>query len=102
MPKKSTLDTKLDGPRLETLNREVLDLMSDGKWRTLEEIKASIGRGSEAGISARLRELNTKYGHPHEKRRRGHVYRGLWEYRIYVRMEQSELWFCGEKVGDMT
>jgi hypothetical protein len=59
--------------------------MSDGAWRTLEEIRSRVG-GSEAAISARLRDLRKdKFGgHIVESRRRGDGSRGLWEYRLVL------------------
>ena len=49
-------------------------------WWTLEELVRGIGVTSEAGVSARLRELT---GEPHfwvkaKRKRRGN----LWEYRM--------------------
>ena len=75
-----TFDALLDGPRLNTLAGAVASLLADGQWRSLGEIRAGVGRGSEAGISARLRELRGKYGYAVEKRRVGRS--GLWQYRI--------------------
>lgn len=47
---------ELDATRLITQFTRVRALMLDGKWRTLSEIHREVG-GSEAGISARLRDL---------------------------------------------
>jgi hypothetical protein len=54
--------------------------MSDGVWRTLAEIKEAVG-GSEAGISARLRDARRPAvgGFIVERRRRGAPAAGLWE-----------------------
>ena len=51
-----TFDPVIDGKRLTSQLERVRALMSDGKWRTLAEIHAVVG-GSEAGVSARLRDL---------------------------------------------
>lgn len=53
-------------PKPGTQNRAVYDLMQDGRWRTLREIVDGIGAISEAGVSARLRDLDNLYGVPHE------------------------------------
>lgn len=81
-----------DGKRLRTLFVNVRDLMT-GKlfgistarsaWWTLGEIVAHVG-GSEASVSARLRDLRKKQfgGFIVERRRRGEAKRGLFEYRV--------------------
>lgn len=76
-----TFDQSKDGPRLGRQLDAVLSLMRDGRWRSIPEILAAIGMGSEAGISARLRDLRKpKFGcHTVERRRR---VGGLWEYRL--------------------
>lgn len=75
-----TLDALLDRPRLSSMHTAIIAL--DWRvWRSLGEIRADIGRGSEAGISARLREIRAA-GYTVDKRRRGEPERGLWEYRI--------------------
>lgn len=71
----------LDGERLTSQLDAVLALMGDGQWRTLSQIKAAIGRGSEAGLSARLREIRNSRRGVVERRRRGDPKNGLWEYR---------------------
>lgn len=73
----------LDGARLTTLLARVLEALSDGSWWTLGELKERCG-GSEAGISARIREARTPQAGRHtiERRRRGVPKRGLWEYRL--------------------
>lgn len=74
-----TIDPKIDGPRLLTALERIRDGMADGKWRTLKAV-AALGFCSEAGASARLRDLRRpKWGsHAIESRR---VHGGLWEYR---------------------
>jgi hypothetical protein len=74
-----TLDPKLDRPRLDTLLGKVLWALESGQRMTLREIQAQCG-GSEAGISARIRELRNKHNYTINKRRRGVASAGLWEY----------------------
>lgn len=72
-----------DEKRLTGQLERVFTLMSDGTWRTLAEIARAVG-GSEAGVSARLRDLRKpRWGrHTVERARRGP---GLWEYRLVVK-----------------
>lgn len=83
----ATFDSKLDQARLDTQLGRVFDLMSDGHWRTLFGICERIGCGSEAGISARLRDLRKKRfgGHAVYRRHRGPAANGLYEYRLIPR-----------------
>jgi hypothetical protein len=76
----------LDKRRLSSLLDAVRELMSDGAWRTAAEIKAVIGRGSESGIGARIRDLRKdKFGaYAIERRRRGDSNLGLFEFRMRV------------------
>ncbi len=82
----ATFERGLDGDRLLTLLDDVLAVMRRGEWLTLAEIRAAVGRGSEAGISARLRDLRKQKfgGHVVERRRRATVPTtwGIWEYRL--------------------
>jgi hypothetical protein len=73
-----------DAARLTTLLEAVKALMSDGQWRTLAGIKEAIGRGSEASISARLRDFRKSAhgGLTVERRRVGDPAHGLFEYRV--------------------
>jgi hypothetical protein len=58
----------------------VKQVLSDNRWHTLSEIAQRIG-GSEAGISARIRDMRKpKFGNHTVDRR--HVKDGLWEYRL--------------------
>lgn len=83
----ATFDPALDQARLATQLQKVWWLMRDGEWRTLRDI-AKFAGGSEAAISARLRDLRKRdtpapYGsHIIERRRRGDPTRGLFEYRM--------------------
>jgi len=76
-----TYSGPLDGDRLTSQLEAVQALMQDGVWRTLAEIRTALGRGSEAGLSARLREIRGKRKTV-ERQRRGDPQHGLWEYRL--------------------
>lgn len=85
----TTFDRKNDSERLTGQLRRVYDLMYDQRWRTLSEIKAELLRqhekhDSEAGISARLRDLRkTRFGsHTINRRHKGGETKGLWEYQL--------------------
>ncbi len=75
-----TYDPDLDHDRLKTLLGRVRELMSDGTWRTLADIRQACG-GSEAGVSARLRDLRKERFGKHRVERRRKT-EGLWEYRV--------------------
>lgn len=75
-----TYEPALDAERLTGQLLRVWQLMRDGKWRTLAEIASAVD-GSEAGVSARLRDFRKpKFGALHVDRRR--VDGGLYEYRL--------------------
>ena len=80
-----TFDSKLDEIRLNGQLAKVYNWMSDGNWRSLSELKNLAG-GSEAGCSARLRDLRKpKYGsHIVNRRRRGDPRAGTFEYQLIV------------------
>jgi len=87
-----TQELLFDGPdvsekdtvRLTGQLSKVRSLMSDGQWRTLAEI-AAVAHGSEAGVSARLRDLRKpRFGNNSVERRR-RTSNGLWEYRVFLR-----------------
>jgi hypothetical protein len=80
-----TYSETLDQARLSTQLLRVYRLLSDSdKWYTLREIADAIGGGSEAGISARLRDLRKpQFGSfIVDRRRRGEPKAGCWEYRL--------------------
>ncbi len=87
---------KNDKPRLTRLHDSVLSLMLLGGYRTYAEIRAAVGRGSEGGIAARLRDFRKpkfggyvpgQGGYVVDKRRCGD---GLWEFRLRkLRPEES-------------
>ena len=78
----ATFVPERDGERLRSQLQRVRDLMIDGQWRTLAQIAAAVG-GSEAGVSARLRDLRKSRfgGYSVEKR---YISEGLFEYRLAV------------------
>lgn len=72
-----------DHERLRSLLQRVFDLMRDGGWRTLPEI-VSVAGGTEASVSARLRDLRKdKFGNYDVDRE--HVGGGLFRYRLVLR-----------------
>jgi len=80
-----TITAVHDHERLASLFARVFTLMADGRWRTFAEIKAVTG-GSEAGISARLRDCRKPRfgGYVVNSRRRGNPKEGCWEYQLVV------------------
>jgi hypothetical protein len=80
-----TYDPALDEERLTRQLGRVWELMVDGQWRTLREIAERVG-GSEAGVSARLRDLRKPGfgGYKIERRRTGPPFSGLFEYRLVL------------------
>jgi len=85
-----TYEPAYDFSRLNSQLARVFRLMADGRWRTLAEIRTLIQAGSEAGISARLRDLRKKRFGENEilSRRRGPAKRGLHEYRLILNKER--------------
>lgn len=84
----STYNPQHDSARLLTLLERVRNLMCDQKWRSLKEIVQAVG-GSEAGVSARLRQLRTEFHYTIEKRREGNPRAGLWVYRLTLPTEKN-------------
>lgn len=78
-----TYEGKLDGPRLTRLLDLVREALSDGEWWTLRQLQARCGH-SEAGISARIRELRWRSAGSHiiERKRIGDMKQGWWAYRM--------------------
>lgn len=85
-----TYEPALDETRLLGQLGQVRRLVSDGEWHTLRELAAG-ARGSEAGISARLRDLRKeKFGSfTIERRRAGAPSSGCFEYRMVLTAEKS-------------
>ena len=76
-----TFSPALDGNRLVSQLVRVKQLMSDGHWRTLRSIQEVVG-GSEAGISARLRDMRKARFGGYQVERRRVAESGLYEYRM--------------------
>lgn len=69
-----------DSKRLASQLERVRTVMSDGQWHTIPEL-ARKAIGSEAAVSARLRDLRkVRFGSCNVERRR--ITGGLFEYRI--------------------
>ena len=88
----SDLDYSLDFPRLSKQILRIFKLMSDNRWRTLNEI-ARATNDPEGSISAQLRNMRKDYygNHIIDKRRRGLPKNGLWEYRLVINFGQLKL-----------
>ncbi len=80
--KGKTYNQELDKERLSTQLTRTFEAMNNNGWMTLREITDMAG-GSEAGVSARIRDLRSAQGGGYiiEKRRREGC-NGLWEYRL--------------------
>jgi hypothetical protein len=78
----TTYEPKRDHARLTGQLELVFRRMADGQWRTRLELQALVP-GSEASLSARLRDLRKEQygGHTVERR---FCYLGVWEYRVLV------------------
>src|SRR5688500_11391558 len=77
----ASFDPVFDADRLTRQLGRVFELMGDAQWRTLDDIRTFAG-GSEAGVSARLRDLRkVKFGGYQVERRRRRT-GGTWEYRL--------------------
>ncbi len=79
----ATFSFALDGQRLTTQFQRVFAIMMDGDWHTLSDLAEASG-GSEAGVSARLRDFRKpRFGGHTVERMRGAS--GLWFYRLVAR-----------------
>lgn len=74
-----------DWYRLTTQLGRVFSLMRDGRWRSLREI-ADHAQGSEASVSARLRDLRKDKFGSHVVERKN-ITGGLYKYRLLVNTE---------------
>ena len=75
-----TYSPQQDQKRLKGQLKRVFDAMADGQWWTLETLHTQCG-GSQAGISARIRDLRKpKCGSLTVDRER--LTGGLWRYRL--------------------
>jgi hypothetical protein len=90
-----TIDHRIDSPRLSPQLVIVRDELRKG-WRTLSDLQAvvsdALGRPvSEAGVSARVRDLRkNRFGNHTVERRRVSPTSGLWEYRLAPLVGQKE------------
>ena len=85
--------TAQDTERLSSQLLRVEHLMRDGQWRSLAHIALRDG-GSEAGVSARLRDLRKpRFGGWRVERQRSQ-YQSFFEYRLLppVPTGQGALW----------
>jgi len=79
-----------DTARLDTQLKRIRVLMADHQWRTLEQIAIEV-QGSQAGVSARLRELrNPDSGGYVIDKRRVPGRNGLWEYRLEPKARDTQ------------
>src|SRR5215813_5548728 len=85
----ATYEPEHDQERLAGQLARVLNLMRDGRWRSLREIAEAV-HGSEAGVSARLRDLRKKdFGqHTVNRRARGKRDKGHFEYQLIPRSQR--------------
>lgn len=79
----ATFSPEHDQQRLTSQLERVRLLMADGRWRTLAHIATEV-HGSEAGVSARLRDLRKPDhgGYVIQRQRRGDPKRGIHIYRM--------------------
>ena len=61
-----------------TQRERIEEIMLDGGWHTIPEIKAKVGAVMETTVSARIRDLR-KRGMAVDRRE---ISRGLWAYRV--------------------
>jgi hypothetical protein len=76
----ATFEVERDQDRLHHLLDRVRIFMDGGEWRTLAEI-ADACRGTEASVSARLRDLRKQKFGAHTVERR-YVGNGVFAYRL--------------------
>ncbi|MCI0422779.1 MAG: hypothetical protein L0312_26760 [Acidobacteria bacterium] len=78
----ATFDAKRDGARLTRQLDRVREIMQDKKWHTLAELVRLVGGASEAGVSARIRDLKKPRfgGHVIEKQFMAET--SQWRYRM--------------------
>ena len=78
----ATYSKPQDEKRLGSQLERVFSILQDGKWHTLRSLAKRV-QGSEAGVSARLRDLRSaEYGAHTIKSSR--VTSGLWKYRMVI------------------
>lgn len=87
-----TFSATLDGERIGTLMSRVFAIMMRGEWTTLQDLAREAG-GSEASVSARLREVKqwceeTDRGEYERRRKPGFEKSGIHEYRVVLKRPQ--------------
>lgn len=83
IPQAGTFDSVVDGPRTDSQRERLLTVMRDGNWYTLQALVFHVGAVSEAGVSARLRDLRkSQYGGYTVERKRLKPHGGLYVYRL--------------------
>lgn len=82
-----TYDPDRDRERLSRQLYAVLDVMKDGKWRTLPDL-ASATQSPEASVSARLRDLRKPRFGSHIVERQ-YLRKGLFQYRLILNEEAA-------------
>ena len=75
-----TYDADRDHARLSNQLAQVRNVLSDREWHTLAEIAQAVD-GSQAGVSARLRDLRKARFGQHTIDRQ-YVGAGIWRYRL--------------------
>lgn len=84
----TTIREDPDAPvRLTGQMLRVWECVKDGSWWTLPDL-ASAARGTEAAVSARLRDLR-KPRHGSHVVEREHLGGGVWRYRLVVNTEAA-------------
>ena len=83
MTRGSTYNEVRDGKRINRLHDRVFKYMADGQWHLLGDIAIAC-HGSEAGVSARLRDFR-KPPHGGHRVDAEYVEDGLWRYRLVTR-----------------
>lgn len=78
-----TYSRLLDKLRLTGQLRAVAEVLADQQWHTLRELADRCG-GSEAGVSARLRDLRKERFGGFEVERERVAETGLWRYRLVL------------------
>jgi len=84
----STFVPDLDQERLESQLSRVFKFTLDKNWHTLREISDAC-HGSEASVSARLRDIRNQLNYNVERRRRGDPHSGLFEYRVSPKWDEK-------------
>ncbi len=70
-----------DVPRIRKAHKRFMELVSDGAWRTLEDVAKTLGM-SQTAASARWRDL--KYINRRYEKKRDEKIAGLWHYRLEI------------------